>query len=465
MFLTIKAGAYMERSISEIAHLWDKVLTRIEQKLNDKTIFDSFFGESYIYELSGNTIVVAVNSALATQLMKTKYADIIKEAVSEVTETNFQMEYIGPEDIKERSQIKTPIKKEAKYFQNSYIDPKLTFESFVVGSFNREANQASLLIAKNPGKMFNPLFIHSNSGLGKTHLMHAVGNYVIKNGNPNAKILYITAEDFVEEYIKYVRADIDSESLKDYFKNVDILLFDDVQFLADKVKTEEMFFTIYNYMINFGKQVIITSDRHPNELKNLEDRLVTRFNQGLVVKINEPDTNTCVEILRKKIENSGLDITMFDEEVITFLATKFSRDVRELEGALNRLIFYIIQKGDTKRITMDVASEAVSSLVGGKQVATEINEQKIINIVADYYNLTPSHLTGKIRTGQIALARHIAMYLIREVLDVSLKKIGEAFGGRDHTTVMNGIEKVEKGLKTNEQLQSAINELKQRIGA
>ena len=460
-----KAGTHMDRSVSEIAQLWDRVLKKIEQKLNDRAMFDSFFGESYIYEINGNTITVAVNSSLATQLMKTKYADLIHEAVSEVTESNFKMEYIGPEEINSKPSNKPLVKKEAKYFQSSYIDPKLTFDSFVVGSFNREANQASLLIAKNPGKMFNPLFIHSNSGLGKTHLMHAVGNYVIKNGNPNAKILYITAEDFVEEYIKYVRADVDSESLKDYFKNVDILLFDDVQFLADKVKTEEMFFTIYNYMINHGRQVVITSDKHPNELKNLEERLVTRFTQGLVVKINEPDTNTCVEILKKKIEGNGLDINMFDEDVITFLATRFSRDVRELEGALNRLIFCIIQRGDTKRITMDVASEAVSSLVGGKQIATEINEQKIINIVADYYNLTASHLTGKIRTGQIAIARHIAMYLVREILDVPFKKIGAAFGGKDHTTVMSAIAKVERELKTDEKLKQVVDELKQRIGS
>ena len=457
----------MFSSISEIAHLWDRVLKKIEEKLDDRAMFSSFFDGSYIDEIRGNTIVVVVNSSLAAQLMRSKYADIIHEAVSEVTESNFQLEFLSQDDAKKSqsdSDSSRLVRKEAKYFQNAKIDPKLTFDSFVVGSFNREANQASLLIAKNPGKMYNPLFIHSNSGLGKTHLMHAIGNYIIKNGNPNAKILYITAEDFVEEYVKYVRAETDSESLKDFFKGVDVLLLDDVQFLADKVKTEEMFFIIYNNMINSGRQIVITSDKHPNELKNLEERLVTRFNQGLVIKINEPDQNTCVEILKKKIENNGLDIASFDDDVITFLASRFSRDVRELEGALNRLIFYVINIKQAEHITLDVASEAVSTLVGGKQIATEINEQKIINIVADYYNLTPSHLTGKIRTGQIALARHIAMYLIRETLDVPLKKIGAAFGGKDHTTVMSAIQRVERELKTDEQLKEAIDELKRRIG-
>ena len=456
----------MYSSISEIAQLWSRVLAKIEVKLNDRATYSSFFDDSYIDEIRGNTIIVVVNTALAAQLMKTKYYDLIQESVSEVTESNFQLDFISQEEASKRGEERkeTRIKKEAKYFQSSRIDPKLTFDNFVVGSFNKEASQASLIIAKNPGKMFNPLFIHSNSGLGKTHLMQAIGNYIVKNGNPNAKILYITAEDFVEEYVKYVRAEADGESLKDFFKTVDVLLLDDVQFLSDRVKTEEMFFIVYNNMINNGKQIVITSDKHPNELKKLEDRLVTRFNQGLVVKINEPDQNTCVEILKKKIENNGLKIDMFDEEVIVFLASRFSRDVRELEGALNRLIFYAINMKQTDHITLDIAVEAVSSLVEGKQIATEVSEQKIINVVADYYNLTPSHLTGKIRTGQIALARHIAMYLIRELLDVPLKKIGAVFGGKDHTTVMSAIQKVEKELKTDEKLREAIEELKKRLG-
>lgn len=455
----------MYDSISEIARLWQRVLSKIDSKLNDRATFTAFFDNSYIDEIRGNTIIVIVSTALAAQLMRTRYYDLIQEAVSEVTESNFQLEFVSEDEAKDRGEAKqTRAKKEAKYFQNSKIDPKLTFDNFVVGSFNREASQASLLIAKNPGKAFNPLFIHSNSGLGKTHLMHAIGNYITKNGKPNAKILYITAEDFIEEYVKYVRAEVDGDSLKDFFKTVDVLLLDDVQFLSNREKTEEMFFIVYNYLVNNEKQIVITSDKHPNELDKLEERLVTRFNQGLVVKINEPDQNTCVEILKKKIENNGLEIEMFDEEVIDFLASRFSRDVRELEGALNRLIFYVISIRQTDHITLDIAVEAVSSLVGGKQIATEVNEQKIISIVADYYNLTPSHLTGKIRTGQIALARHIAMYLIREILDVPLKKIGAAFGGKDHTTVMSAIEKVEKELKTDEKLREAIDELRKRIG-
>lgn len=456
-----KKGKVMGNSISEITQLWEKSLALIKNRI-DTNIFDSFFYNSYIDSISGDTITICVNSNLAVTLMKSNYYNIVYDAISELTESNFKLEFIY-EDNTSRHQKNIDVVKKQPYFEGAIINKKLTFDNFVVGDFNREASQACLLIAQNPGKMFNPLFIYSNSGLGKTHLLHAVGNKIIQDGNPRAKILYITASDFVEEYIKYVRGDKDSESLKGFFDTVDVLLFDDVQFLADKVKTEEMFFHIYSKMINDGKQVIITSDRQPNELHGLEDRLVTRFSQGLIVKINEPDQNTCVEILKKKIVANGLELTNFDESVLYFFADKFSKNVRELEGALNRLIFYVVQYKQTDKITMDVAVEAVQSLTGSKTIATQLSEQKIINVVADYYNLTPSQLTGKIRTGQIALARHIAMYLIRTALDVPLKKIGDMFGGKDHTTVMNALTKVENMLKTDDQLKEAIAELKKRL--
>ena len=458
---------FMISSISQITQLWDRSLRKIEEQLGEKQLFDSFFAGSYIYEVKGDTITVVVNSALAKSLIKTKYMDLVTLVVNEVTQSNFKLDFVVEADVKGREQIiETPVQqKKQQYFQNAVLNTNLTFDNFVVGSFNREASQAALLIASNPGTMFNPLFIYSHSGLGKTHLLHAVGNYIIKEKKPNAKILYITANDFVEEYIRYVRGEKESQSLKDFFADVDVLLLDDVQFLANKVNTEEMFFYIYTSMINSGRQIVITSDRQPNELKDLEDRLVTRFTQGLVVKIEEPDQNTCVEILRKKIESNGLDLSNFDENVLYFYADRFSKNVRELEGALNRLIFTVVTMKKTDKITMDVAVEAVSSLVGGKQLATQLNEQKIINVVADYYNLTSSQLTGKIRTGQIALARHLAMYLIRDMLDVSLKKIGDMFGGKDHTTVMSAIQKVDKELKTDESLQRAVEELKKRLKA
>lgn len=452
----------MINSISEITQLWDRSLRKIEERLGEKQLFDSFFAGSYINEIHGDTIVVVVNSSLAAALIKQKYYDLVEDVVSEITESNFKLDFVLENEVQKGTEKQSQVKKQ-QYFQEATLNPKLTFDNFVVGSFNREASQASLFVASNPGKtLAQPLFIYSNSGLGKTHLLHAIGNY-IKNARPNYKILYISTSDFVEEYIRYVKGEKEAESLKDFFSSIDVLLLDDVQMLANKVKTQEMFFAIYNKMIDNSKQIVITSDKQPNELNGLEDRLVTRFCKGLVMKINEPDQNTCVEILRKKIEANGLDLQRFDDAVLYFFADKFSKNVRELEGALNRLIFYVVSLKQTDKISMDVAMEAVQSLTGGKSLSSTLNEQKIINVVSDYYNLTPSQLTGRIRTGQIALARHIAMYLIRITLDIPLKKIGDMFGGKDHTTVMSAIQKVDNGLKNDGELKSAIEELQKRV--
>lgn len=456
----------MTQSLTQINNIWLETLHKIKVALNEDPIYICFFEGTYVHSIVKNHIIVATNTKLAATCLKTTYYSLISDKLKEVSETDFEIEFVSKDDLPS-SKINIEKLEKARsntYFENAKINPQYTFDNFVVGPFNREASQAALLVASKPGKMFNPLFIYSYSGLGKTHLMHAIGNSILKNSNPNSNILYITANDFVEEYIKYVRADKDSESLKDYFKTVDVLLLDDVQFLADKVKTSEMFFYIYQHFIQEGKQIVITSDRQPNEIKNLEDRLVSRFNQGLVVSINEPDQPTCVEILKKKIIANGQNLSIFDDDVISYLALKFSKNVRELEGALNRLIFYVINLKQANVITMDLALEALQPLTGAKVLASELNESKIINVVSDYYNLTPSQLKGKSRNGQIAMARHIAMYLIRITIpNASLKKIGELFGGKDHTTVINAISKVEKELKTDQTVKTAIDELQKRI--
>jgi chromosomal replication initiator protein len=240
-------------------------------------------------------------------------------------------------------------------------------------------------------------------------------------------------------------------------------MVDDIQFLADKTKTEEMFFYIFNNLVNAGKQIILTSDRHPSDLRGLETRLVSRFNSGLTMNITVPDLATRVAILKKKIENNGLQITYFDEEVLTFFAERFANNVRELEGALNRLLFYVINIKQAKHINMELAIESIQPLIGNQSVKSSLNENRIISTVADYYNLTSTQLTGKIRTSQIALARHIAMYLIRTILDMPYLKIGILFGGKDHSTVMNAVSKVEKTLKIDMTLVQAIDQLQKRL--
>ena len=448
-------------TLSEIAQLWDRVLERLQTKINDRHIFDSFFADTYIHAIDVNEIKVVVNSGLASNLLSTKYMDVLAMTVAEVTQTNFKLVFLQKGELEKN--IKTNEKKPS-FFASSFVNRKYTFDNFVVGTSNREAHQAAVLIASNPGKLFNynPLFIYSQSGLGKTHLLHAIGNYVRENA-PSLKVLYITTDDFVDEFIKYVSGEKDSDNMKDFFKAIDVLMVDDIQFLSEKVKTEEMFFHIFNHLVNAGKQIILTSDRHPSEIRGVESRLVTRFNSGLTMNITVPDLPTRVAILKKKIEANGLDITYFDEEVFHFFAERFSNNVRELEGALNRLVFYVINIKQTKHITMAVAIESVQPLIGSGVTLSSLTENRIINTVADYYNLTSQQLTGRIRTNQIAMARHIAMYLIRTLLDVPFLKIGALFGGKDHSTVMNAVKKVEKSLKVDEAIATAVDQLEKRL--
>lgn len=456
----------MNNSISEMTRNWEQTLKILSDRLgsSDKQTFDAFFANTYIFDIQGDTVIIVVPNFTTQRVLSAKYIDWIREAYYDVTEKNCDFKFVLQEDIaksniKKGNDLQQP--SESQYFKDYILDETLTFDSFVEGNFNREACTAAKIVAQNPGKKYNPLFIYSNSGLGKTHLLHAIGNYV-KKSNPNARILYINANDFVEEYVKFAKGG-ESESLKDFCSDLDVLLFDDAQLLKNKVKTEEAFFFIYQKLYNKHKQIVVTSDRQPAELVGIEDRLVTRFSQGLILKINDPDQETCVKILEKKIISEGLDIDDFDPAVLYFYADKYSSNIRELDGAFNGLTFYIANNKQNGKVTLDVAIKAAQNSSGGKNVADQLSEQKIINVVADYYNLTSAQLIGKTRTGQIALARHIAMYLIRINIDVPLTKIGATFGGRDHTTVMNGILKVENMLRTNDSLKAVLNSLQKSL--
>lgn len=452
----------MLKTVSEKKRIWDKVLLEIESKLQDRHIFDSFFSQTYIHSIDNDTIVVSANSHLAETILNQKYQSLVEEIIKETTQSNFKIKFVFANNLKEINENSSAVVEKSKFFTNSFINPKYTFDSFVVGQCNREASQASLMIASNPGKLFNPLFIYSQSGLGKTHLLHAIGNY-IKENSPRLKVLYISTDDFVDEFVRSARGENEIERFRDFFKSIDVLLIDDIQFLADKIKTAEMFFNLFNTMINAGKQIVLTSDRHPNDLKGLEARLVTRFNAGLSINIQNPDKDTLISILKKKISANNLDLNNFDDDVLEFFADKFSKNVRELEGAINRLLFYSINIKQSSHIDLALAIESVSSIINVKETERKLDEERIIEVVADYYNLTVPQLKGNTRTAQLAMARHISMYLIRTMLDVPFKKIGDAFGGKHYSTVMDAVEKVEKNLKTTPQLGEAINDIKKRL--
>lgn len=451
----------MTKSISEITQLWDRTLVKIKDRISERHVYDAFFTNTYIHAISGDTITVVANSSLAKSVLSSTYNNLVEEVLAEITESNYRVDFIVSEEISKT--VDKPSEKARSFFQTSKINPKFTFDNFVVGrSSNLQAYQAALMISSNPGKMYNPLFIYSSSGLGKTHLLHGIGNY-IKENTPLLNVLYISTDDFVEEYIRYVHGDKESESLKDFFRSIDVLLIDDIQFLAEKPKTEEMFFHIFNSLVNNGKQIVLTSDRHPSELKGLENRLVSRFNQGLQISISVPDLETRKQILKRKIAANNLDVEDFDDEVLDFFADRFGNNVRDLEGALNRLLFYIINIQPSKKVTYDIAVQSVESLINVMDSQTKLSEKRIIGVVADYYNLTPTQLAGRNRTTQVSLARHIAMYLMRELLDLPFSKVGKAFGGKDHSTVMNAIQKVEKLLKNDNGFKKVIDDLNTRL--
>lgn len=452
----------MENSVSEIAALWDRILLKIKAKMDDPMVYDSFFDGSYIDSIQGNQMIVVANSGLAVTILSTKYKDMIDTVVREATESNFEIRFVQASEIKKNIEIKAV---KQPYFSESVINPQYTFKSFVVGPSNREAYQASLLVSQNPGKLYNPVLIYGDSGLGKTHLLHAIGN-AIRANKPDLRVLYVHAQDFFNEYVKYVTGEKEGNSIIDWFKSsVDVLLIDDVQFLANKTKTEETFFAIYNNFYSAGKQVVITSDQHPQKLNGLDDRLKTRFVSGLPIRIGAPEEETCESILKLRIQANNLDVADFDPEVISYLAKQFGKNVRVLEGAFDRLLFYTVNIHPTKHVDINTAMDSVESLADVQNDRTKLSEDKIINAVADYYNLPPYQLTGRIRTSQIALARHIAMYLIRTLLNVPFTKIGITFGGKDHATVMNGVQKVENSLKDNKDLQAAVAELEGRLKA
>ena len=446
----------MNETISELRGAWSRIQNELAKTIEDRHFFDVYLGESYIHSIENGVMTVVVGSNLAVTILSDKYSTVIQEAAKNVLGTHVKIKFDIKENIKTVSELSED---KQTFFKSQVINPSLTFDSFIAGPSNLEAKQAALYVAQNPGKAFNPLFIFSNSGLGKTHLMHAIVNYVREN-MPGKKTLYCDSNDFMSEYVKFATGVTKGTAFKDFCTSVDFFLIDDIQNISSKEQTLIQFFDIFNILHAHGKQIVITSDKHPSELKNFDERLKSRFAAGLTIPINQPDVPTCIAILKNKIENSLLDINSFDPKVLELIAENFSKNVRDIDNAFNKLLWYVTSFRPTKYITMDIAYEALQSLIDVKQSKTKLNEQKIISVVADYYNKTPSQLTGTSRQGEIVFARHIAMYMIRKMLDTPYTKIGMIFGGKDHSTVMNGVEKVDKELKTNPNIEVVINEIK-----
>lgn len=435
---------------------WEKTLSIFKTQCDDKVVFDSYFSSLKVRDLVDGDLIVTVDTQWSLDVVQ-PHLEKLEEIYNTLTSGRYHIQLVIEEDYNQ-----SLIQKEQLLNFEDNLNSDLTFENFVVGNSNRIAQNASLAVAMKPGISYSPLFIHSNSGLGKTHLLNAIGNYA-KSKNPLIRILFTTSENFVNEYIQSLSNNtIDEFNYK--YRHIDILLIDDIQFMASKESSSEIFFNIFNTLISNKKQIVITSDKHPKDLRGMESRLVSRFSSGLTVSIDTPEFETSKAILRKKIEIENVDYPI-TEEVFDFIASHFNQDVRELEGSLKRLLFYKLICGKKiECIDLDFALEAFSDTYTQPIQKKELTVSNIKKCVADYYNLTVSQINSKARTSNIIVARHIAMYLTRELIkDLSFIQIGNEFGGRDHSTVMKACDKVQKKIEKDLNYQKAIQEIKDKL--
>jgi len=442
--------------LENIADLWNAALANIEKKIS-KPSFDTWLKSTKAHSLQGNLLVITAPNEFARDWLEERYSQLISEILYEITGEELSVKFIIPQNQNEsENDVALPPKKVKRDedhgdFPQGILNQKYTFDTFVIGSGNRFAHAASLAVAEAPAKAYNPLFIYGGVGLGKTHLMHAIGHYVLDH-NPAAKVVYLSSEKFTNEFINSIR-DNKAENFRNKYRNVDILLIDDIQFLAGKESTQEEFFHTFNALHEESKQIIISSDRPPREIPTLEDRLRSRFEWGLITDITPPDLETRIAILRKKAKAEGLDIP---NEVMLYIANQIDSNIRELEGALIRVVAY--SSLINKDINADLAAEALKDIIPSSKPKV-ITIHEIQKVVGEHYSIKLEDFKAKKRTKSVAFPRQIAMYLSRELTDYSLPKIGEEFGGRDHTTVIHAHEKISKLLQSDSTLQKQMKEL------
>ncbi len=446
---------------NDLKSLWEKTLNIIKGEMSEVS-FNTWIKSCEPLSISSNTIKISVPNSFTQDILEKRYKDLVVNSIEAACSKVYNVDFIVASDIQEVDE------KEEKNNQNddkssvnvndemsSTLNPKYTFDSFVIGNSNRFAHAASLAVAEAPAKAYNPLFIYGGVGLGKTHLMHAIGHYVLQN-NSNAKVVYVSSEKFTNELINAIRDDR-NEEFRNKYRNVDILLIDDVQFIAGKERTQEEFFHTFNELHDANKQIILSSDRPPKEIPTLEDRLRSRFEWGLIADIQAPDFETRMAILKKKADVEKLNVA---NEVMVYIATKIKSNIRELEGALIRIVAY--SSLTNRPITVELASEALKDIISNKQ-NKNITIDVIQDVVAGYFNLRIEDLKSQRRTRNVAYPRQIAMYLSRKLTDMSLPKIGEEFGGRDHTTVIHAYEKISDALNTDESLQHTVNDITKKL--
>ncbi len=443
---------------------WATVLDEVEKSVS-KPSFETWLKSTVLLECNEHSATIGVPNSFTQDWLEKNYVQLVTDALTKVTKKKRIIRFIVPQAIKDNDSFMPERKPmdvmvtEETYLPSSNVmlNPKYTFETFVIGAGNRFAHAASLAVAEAPAEAYNPLFIYGGVGLGKTHLMHAIGHYVLEQ-DPSKKVVYVSSEKFMNEFINSIQEN-KAEEFRNQYRTVDVLLIDDIQFLEKKERTQEEFFHTFNALHEDAKQIIISSDRPPREISTLEDRLRSRFEWGLITDISPPDLETRIAILKKKAEADKME--NIPNEVMLFIADRIDSNIRELEGALTRVVAYASLVEEP--ITIDTAAEALKDIIADNK-PKKVSVLSIQEVVGEHYNITLEDFVSPKRTRSIAFPRQIAMYLSRELTPLSLPKIGEEFGGRDHSTVIHAHDKITKLLQEDEQLQETIQTICTTLG-
>ena len=449
---------------------WDEIIhkLKIEYDILDVS-FKTWIMPLEVCDIKEDVVFIKVPLKAYIDIITKKYLLSLKVCIAEVIGQEYDVQLVAAEDFIEESVSESSYNNKVNkndIFEQANLNPKYTFDTFVVGKNNNFAHAASLAVAESPGEIYNPLFLYGGVGLGKTHLKHSIAHFILER-DPSKKILYVTSETFTNELIDALKSGKTSggnesamTSFRDKYRNIDVLLVDDIQFIIGKESTQEEFFHTFNHLHSLGKHIIISSDKPPKDIETLEARLRTRFEWGLIADISSPDYETRMAILRKKEELDALQRYHIPNEVMQYIATNVKSNIRELEGSLNKLI--ALHKLKKEDINITLAAEALKDIISPNE-SRQITPELIIDIVAEHYSITIQDLKSGKRSSNIAIPRQIAMYLCREMTDVPLKAIGSILGGRDHSTVSYGIEKVADDVKTDEALCNTIDIIKKKI--
>ena len=444
---------------------WDQVLNKMKLEYCSSNIsYTTWIAPLTVYEVKDNTVYILVKLKASLEHIQDKYLLPFKVCIAEVTGTEYEVEFVtdSPKVIKEKKESSVQKTRVNAIYEKANLNPKYTFDTFVVGSNNNFAHAASLAVAESPGEIYNPLFLYGGVGLGKTHLMHSVAHYILEH-DPSKKVLYVTSETFTNELIDALKVGKNGNELamttfREKYRNNDVLLIDDIQFIIGKESTQEEFFHTFNVLHSAGKQIVLSSDKPPKEMETLEERFRSRFDWGLIADIQPPDYETRMAILRKNAEACNKPV---DDEIFKYIATNIKSNIRELEGAFNRIIAKSKIENQSE-ITMELAEDALKDFINPDK-PKEITPELIIEVVAEHFGVSPEDITSKKRNSEFVQPRQVVMYLCRKLQDTSYVNIGKLLGKKDHTTIIHGVNKIEDELKNNDELASKVETIKKKI--